>query len=592
MLIRRYILSKNLNVALVLLIANVSSGQTFTAVTTGEIVTDAVMSWGCAWGDFDDDGYLDLFVGNAGVNALYRGNGDSTFVKITAEPFATDNGSCRGGGWGDYDNDGYLDLFVPNNGGTNFLYHNDGPDSGFTFTKITGDPMVNEATDHRGSSWADYDNDGSIDMFIARNGNDHLFHNNGNGTFTRIDTGSVATDGRFSIGPTWCDYDNDGDIDLHVANMNAQGNLLYVNEGSGLFTRVTTGPVVTDLGNSASGSWGDFDNDSDFDLFVANAPGTNFFYINNGPDSGYTFTKVTTGPIATDGGTSYGSTWADFDNDGDLDLFVANNTNPNFYYRNDGPPDYGFTKLATINLATDPGVSWGSCVGDIESDGDLDVFIANSARNSLYLNDGNGNNWTNIKCKGTTSNRSAIGARVSVKAVIDGLPRWQVRDVVGQTTYYSQSSLNVSFGLGNAAVIDSVVIQWPSGMIDEYAGVEVNHYATAIEGGGITVGVLADSPELPRSLHLLHNYPNPFNPSTIIGFDLSTTSGVTLTVFDIQGRRIRDLIVNQEFPSGKHEIRFEGGGLASGTYLYRITTNPPARSPHDWTTTRKMTLIK
>ena len=452
--LQRWMLVINL-VLLIWLSSSLADGQTFTRVITGDIVTNPTFSWGCAFGDFNNDGRLDLFVGNNGVNALYMGNGDSTFIKITTGPVGTDGGNSRGGSWGDYDNDGSLDLFVPNNGTDNFLYHNNGPDSGFSFTKVTGDTIVNDGTDSRGSSWGDYDNDGFIDMIVARNGDNFLYHNNGNGTFTQVDTGSVVSDGGFSIGPTWCDYDNDGDIDLFIANMSFGGNFLYVNNGNGSFTRVTTGPVGTDAGNGAAGSWVDFDNDGDFDLFVANAPGTNFLYVNNGADSGYSFTKITAGPIATDAGTSYGSTWADFDSDGDLDLFVANNNNPSFYYMNNGPPDYNFTKLTSINLATDPAGSWGSCVGDIDNDGDLDVFIANLTTNSLYLNDGNSNHWITIKCKGTTSNQAALGARVSVKATISGTPRWQVRDVVGQTTYYSQSSLNISIGIGDAATVDS-----------------------------------------------------------------------------------------------------------------------------------------
>lgn len=557
--------------------------QSFTQVTTGDIVTDPTYSWGCAFGDFNNDGKLDLFVGNNGINALYRGNGDSTFVRISTGPFGTDNGNCRGGGWGDYNNDGYLDLFVPNNGSFCFLYKNNGPDSGYSFTKITGDPMVSLATDHRGSSWGDFDNDGFIDMIIARNGDEFLFRNNGNGTFSRIDTGAVVTSGGLSIGPTWCDYDNDGDVDLFIANMQSFGNFLFTNRGNGWFARVTSGPVATDAGAGAGGSWGDFDNDGDFDLFVANAPGTNFFYINNGPDSGYTFTKVTSGPIATDAGVSYGSTWADFDNDGDLDLFVSNNDDPNFYYLNNGPPNYSFTKITAINLATDPGTSWGSCVGDIDRDGDLDVFIANSAQNSLYLNDGNSNHWLSIKCKGTISNRAALGARVSVKASIGGISRWQVRDVGGQTSYYSQGSLNTSFGLGNATTVDSIVIRWPSGMVDRYSNVAANRILTASEGGGLT-GIEESSTERPARFTLRQNYPNPFNPMTTISYEIGSKALVSLRVFDVLGREVANL-VNRELAAGAHKVEWDASAVSSGVYFYRLAAG-------DFTQMKRMVLLK
>ena len=133
--LQRWMLVINL-VLLVWLSTSLADGQTFTRVITGDIVTNPTFSWGCAFGDFNNDGRLDLFVGNNGVNALYMGNRDSTFIKITTGPVGTDGGNSRGGSWGDYDNDGSLDLFVPNNGTDNFLYHNNGADSGFSFTPL------------------------------------------------------------------------------------------------------------------------------------------------------------------------------------------------------------------------------------------------------------------------------------------------------------------------------------------------------------------------------------------------------------------------------------------------------------------------
>ena len=570
------------SLVILLFLSEESFCQTFTRITNGEIVNDPIFSWGCTWGDYNDDGYIDLFAGNDGINALYLNNGDATFNKILTEPFATDAGNSRGGSWGDYDNDGYLDLFVPNRGSANFLYRNNGTDSSYTFEKIIGS-VLNDETDARGSSWGDYDNDGFIDLIVARNGNNFLYNNNNDGTFTQIFVGPVVTDVGFSLGPIWCDFDNDGDIDLHVANMQSGGNFFYINDGNGSFIRDTTSPVGTDLGNFASGSWGDIDNDGDMDLFVANAPGTNFLYINSGPPD-FTFTKIFTGPIATDGGTSYGSTWADFDNDGFLDLFVANENDENFYYHNDGPPDYSFTKDTTVNIVTDGGSSWGSCVGDINNDGSLDLFIANTKNNFLYLNDGNSNNWINIKCIGTTSNNAAIGTRVLIKAVIKGNSTWQVRDVVGQTTYYSQSAMNIHFGLGDATIIDSVLIQWPSGAVDSYRSINSNQFITATEGGILT-GIKKDlNLNIPDGYSLEQNYPNPFNPSTIIRFSIPEESNVSIVVFNSLGEEVRTL-VNENFTSGSYEVEFDASGFPSGIYLYKINAG-------SFVETKKMILLK
>jgi len=562
-------------------------------VTSGEIVTEVAFSWGCAWGDYDQNGFLDLFVGNNGINSLFNGNGDGTFTKVLEEPFLTDAGNSRGGSWGDYDNDGNLDLFVPNNGTDDFLYHNDGFASGFSFTKITDDTIANDGTDSRGSSWVDYDQDGFIDMFVARVGDDFLYRNNGDGSFAKVDTGIIVNDGLFSIGPSWCNFDNDGDPDLFVANFFSNGNRLYRNNGNGWFTRDTTSPAGTDAGDCSAGSWGDYDNDGDFDLFVANTAGTNLLYTNNGPPD-HAFTKVTSGPIATDAGTSYGSTWADFDNDGDLDLFVAN-IGINFYYQNNGPPDYSFTKITGINITTDGGNSYGSCVGDIDNDGDLDLFIANSGANFLYLNDGNGNGWINILCEGKVSNVSAIGTRVLALATFNGSSIWQMQEVMGQTAYYSQSSMNVEFGFGNASMIDSIVIEWPSGTVDRYGPTPVNEFFTATEGAGIVVGVEQGGSSLPENSVLLQNYPNPFNPETMISFRLSRESSVKLTVSNILGEVV-DVVLEDIKPAGFYEVRWNGANqvgnqVSAGIYFYHLR-GEPAEADGRESIIRKMILLR
>src|SRR5215468_6693724 len=306
----------------------------FTSVPGINIVTNGGASFAAAWGDYDNDGHLDLFIPNlAQKKFLYQNTGNGSFTQITNGGIVNDVANSVACGWGDYDNDGFLDLFVANRGGQrNFLYHNN---RNGTFTRITTGSIVNDGGSSEGCAWGDYDNDGFLDLFVPNFGlKNFLYHNNRNGTFTKVTTGSIATDIANSVCAAWGDYDNDGYLDLFVTTYGGN-NLLYHNNRDGTFTRITNGIIVTDGGSSVGCTWGDYDNDGYLDLFVSNANNEqNFLYHNNGDG---TFTKITSGSIVTDGGDSIGCAWGDYDNDGFLDLFVANRSGQNnFLYHNDG----------------------------------------------------------------------------------------------------------------------------------------------------------------------------------------------------------------------------------------------------------------
>jgi len=575
--------------------------QDFTKITGVPVVSDNRYSEGSSWGDINNDHFLDLFVPDAlnGMkNLLFINNGNGTFTQVTTGPVVTDNSTSSGGSFGDYNNDGYLDLFVQNYyGNNNHLYLNTGNGS---FTKVTTGSIVNNGGYSFNSSVADYDNDGNLDIFVDNGAftsggeNNFLYHGNGNGTFTRITSGHIVNDGEKSLSSGWCDYDNDGDIDLFVANgdpFNYTGinNFLYKNNGNGTFTKVTTGAIVNDSGASVGVSWGDYDNDGDFDLFVANWGGENSFLYRNSGNG--TFTKMTTGVVVNDGGHTVSGAWGDCDNDGDLDLFVANDLNENnCFYLNNG--NGTFTKITTGQFVNDGGRSNGATWADYDNDGYLDLFVPNGANpsqsNFLYCNNASfGNNWINIKCVGTLSNTSAVGAKLKTKAFINSQSVWQLRQVCGQTGFNAQNSYNVEFGFGNATIIDSLVIIWTSGTVDVYTNVSVNKFYTATEGQGLVEIVLSVGGmgiNLPDKTELYKNYPNPFNSTTKITYSISKPTFAILKVYDVLGKEVETLV--SEFKrKGLYEIIFDADELSSGVYLCKMQTE-------DFVTMRKMLLLK
>ncbi len=455
------------------LVATIQVDPTFFKITTGPVATDGGDSSGALWCDFDQDGWADLFVGNSpSRNALYRNNGDGTFTRLTNAVPAQDSG--YGGAWGDYNNDGWPDLFVAN-GGVNYLYRNNGDG---TFTKVI--PFAGSAGAMSWSgSWADYDRDGWLDLFISNGGgnSDILLHNNQNGTFTRITTTPLSKSGGASIAAAWADYDRDGWPDLYVAN-NGGASFLFHNLRDGGFARMTSGRIVTDSQSAIVGDWGDYDGDGWLDLAVG-AFGRNLLFRNLGDG---TFAKQTNGAVVLDSHNSELVQWGDYDNDGWLDLLSVNDGGQNnSLYHNNG--DGTFTKVTAGSPVNDGGNSAGGSWTDYDNDGFLDLFVANwkgSRPNFLYRNAGNTNRWLKVRCVGSASNRSAIGARISVTARIGGIERTQVREISGGIGF-GQLDLPAHFGLGDADTVSSIRIEWPSGAVQTLGPVESRRTLTVHE---------------------------------------------------------------------------------------------------------------
>ena len=459
------------------------SGQAFTDVATSVGVADGGSARGIAWGDYDGDGDLDLYLVNSGqANRLFRNSGVTLDADMALVTGLADNASGLGASWGDYDNDGDLDLYLSRNGQANRLFRNNGDG---TFINVGLEAKVDDTDEGRSVVWGDYNNDGHLDLYLVNDGPNRLYRNDGNGSFTDVASVARVGDSGVSHAAAWGDYDNDGDLDLYLANgrsgliHNGDPNRLYRNNGDGTFTDVGASARVDDDGDSRGVAWGDYDNDGDLDLYVANSDDAflvvnapNRLYINNGPAG---FTDIAGAVGVNDPGNSRGVAWGDYDNDGYLDLYLANK-NTNRLFRNDHSG--GFTEVGD-QFDVDDGRSGVSAAwGDFNKDGWLDLYVGNDNQpNRLYRNNITGSRWLSVRLVGAQSNRNGIGARV---VSVLGTTR-QLRDVDGGSGYFSQPSLPVEFGFGTQAVVDSLIIQWPSGLRQVLNQVPTNQHLTAFE---------------------------------------------------------------------------------------------------------------
>jgi hypothetical protein len=452
---------------------------TFTKVS-GDPIGSANQSFGAAWADFNEDGFLDMVVAGS-TNRVYLNNGNGTFKEVTATTIKVGRTDGQGGGiWGDVNNDGFLDLFFAHSRAAGFFYEGR-PNGAFD---VQSNAFIANSPGAQGHAWADYDRDGHLDLVLGAGNtasHSYLYRNLGDGSFTRIITNTFQRPSGWHLGVAWGDYDNDGWPDLVIAGDGTPSLLLH-NERNGRFTK-----IMNDFSRRTSNwsvAWGDYDNDGFIDLFSGNNNQRNRLHRNNGDG---TFTTVTTGIIATDAAAqSWDCAWGDFDNDGWLDLFVANASfnggGRDYLYRNNG--DGTFIKITAAPVATEltDSVGGGCAWGDYDRDGFIDLFIANHlGRNILYHNGGNTNHWLVVKCNGRVSNRSAIGAKVRVRAMIGGKDFWQLREISGGHGYASQNAIEAHFGLGDADIAKTVRIEWPSGLVQEFGDVDVQQILTVTE---------------------------------------------------------------------------------------------------------------
>jgi hypothetical protein len=422
-----------------------NDGDGFTRITTGPLVNSGTGSISASWADFDNDGLLDVFVSKqSGLSQLFRQQAGATFLERTFLQTTLATGSSFGAGWADYDNDGFVDLLVADRT-QNVLWHNDGRGS---LTAVKGTAIIT-APDYSAIAWADYNQDGRMDVFVTGRSRSQLYRNDGSGRFTAVANGPLVPN---STGCAWGDYDNDGWIDLFVCRLDntfhqAFPSVLFRNEGNGTFTQIAQNPFTTDVGYATSCGWGDYDNDGWLDLFVTDfGGGRNRLYHNNA--NGTLDRVVPEGStddesILTDRGSSAGASWGDYDGNGFLDVFVSNGTN-----------------------------------GGGEAS---DYLYYNYAPN-----DGNTNGWLTVKCIGTVSNRSAIGAKVRAKVTMAGKTLWLLREITTGDGWAGKP-LEAYFGMGNATKVETLRIEWPSGTIQDLENVPSKQYLIVSEPARLQV---------------------------------------------------------------------------------------------------------
>ena len=465
---------------------------TFTQVTAaGALLTDTVGSWNASWVDYDGDGYLDFSVapgGSPATTPLYHNEGDGTFRKVTTNAIGTTFVQAYSHVWGDYDNDGKLDLFVPNIGGMNdMLFHNNG---GSSFTRLTTGHPVIDGANSAGGAWADYDRDGFLDLFVSTSGsgqNDLLYRNNGEGTFRNMtiqEVGAIVGDSALGDYVMWADVDNDGSPELSRTVASSGGawtNQLLHLDSQGKFYVMDIGEMKKGTGGfTAITSFADYDNDGFLDALVSSGNGLLGLYRNL---AGQGFTNVAASAFPSPQTNGYASFFGDYDNDGWLDLVVQFfNASPAIapaFFRNNGDGTFTYRNLGGPSST----LSW-PVWGDYNNDGFLDVLMGppvSGGRNSLFRHNGNTNHWLKVTLDGRASNRSGIGARVRVHATIGGTNFWQMREISGQGVLAYDNGLLAHFGLGDATNVTTLRIEWPSGIVQELPDVAANQSLTVVE---------------------------------------------------------------------------------------------------------------
>ncbi len=472
--------------------------------------------------DYNQDGYIDLYLSNGTYlegfskgtpetykNHLYKNNGNGTFEDVTDRAGVGHEGYGMGMSVGDFDNDGYPDIYISNYG-PNVLFHNNGDG---TFRDISKKAGIEGNECSVGAVWFDYDNDGLLDIYVgnyiqfvpdynfyyAPDGYpgpmaydaepDILYHNNGDGSFSDVtkEMGVYFPEGK-AMGLGTADYDNDGFVDIYVANDHML-NYMFHNEGGLGFKEVgvMSGVAFNQVGEgtiSMAVDFADFNGDGLIDIFVSDNAYCSL-YKNEGGGLFSEMSYISGIASATAQHVGWASSFIDYDNDGDKDIFKINGELKHLYGQEDQIfENQGNGKFEDVSVDRGPYfkeayVGRGACFGDYDNDGDLDVYIVNLNDHGVFLRNDHGNdkNWLLIKLIGQTSNKDGVGSKV--KIVTGDLT--QIDQKKSSSGYLSQNDPRLHFGLGNHEKVDLIEVIWPSGKVQQLENIDVNQLITITE---------------------------------------------------------------------------------------------------------------
>lgn len=540
-------------------------------------------------------------------NRLYLNNGDGTFTDVASEAGIADDLQAQGVAFGDFDNDGDPDLYVANDFGINTIYFNNGDGTFADMTgnagAVGGIDIVggDEIANGYGVALADENSDGYLDIYVVNLGSGNiLYRNNGDGTFSDIteQSGTKAGAGPQGAGTAavFGDCNGDGRVDLYAANGYGLPGFLYINTGDG-FQDETEVAGVGENGDAQGVIMGDYDNDGDLDLYISNyadaqgAPLQNILYRNNGKGI---FDDVTEEAGLVGENYSLGAAFGDLDNDGHLDLYIINDADPNTLFKNNG--DGTFTDVTEDAGVGDMGMGSNAALGDLNNDGYLDIYVANGGFSDedigdpdvLYINNGGVNHWLQVELRGTASNSMGIGAQIILSAC--GLR--QLREVSGGRGYSQDSSI-ANFGLGDNATVEKIEVIWPSGVVQLVNGIESDQRIVIEEGTSalvkpsgsqiLTWGEIKRIKPMAQDTNMSpglgQSYPNPCNPEVWIPYQLAQGSSVYISIFNSSGQLVRKLDIGFRasgvYSSQHRAAHWDGRNTAgenvpSGIYFYSI----------------------